>query len=49
MTPSTHSKRSLDYPFAVNLERCGGICNTLEKLSSTICVPNKTEGLNLNF
>ena len=49
MTQFTYSKRSLDYPFAINLDRCGGICNTLEELSSRICVPNETEGLNLNF
>ena len=33
------------YPFAVNLDRC---CNTLSDLSNKVCVPNKTEDLNLN-
>ena len=42
MTQSTYSKRSLDYPFAVNLDRCGGICNTLEEISSRICVPSNS-------
>ena len=37
------------YPFAVNLDRCIGHCNTLNDLSRTICVPNKIEDLNLTF
>ena len=36
------------YPFAINLERCVGSCNTLNDLSSKVCVPNKTEDLNLS-
>ena len=35
------------YPFAVNLDRYMGRCNTLNELSNRICVPNKTENLNL--
>ena len=31
------------YPFTVKLERCVGICNTLNDLSNKVCVPNKTE------
>ena len=31
-----------------SLERCGGSCNTVDGLSSRICVPNKTEDANLN-
>ena len=31
----------------INLDTCGGKCNTLNNLSDRICVPNKTEGLNL--
>ena len=30
----------------INLARCAGSCNTLDDLSSTVCVPNKTENLN---
>ena len=30
------------YPFAVKLDRCVGICNTLNDLSNKVCVPNKT-------
>ena len=36
------------YPFAVNLDRCVGSCNTLDDLPSRICVPNETEDLNLH-
>ena len=36
------------YPFAVNLGRCNGSCNTLDGPSSRICVPNKTEDVDLN-
>ena len=34
------------YPFAVNLGRCVGSCNTLNDLSDKVCVPNKTKDLN---
>ena len=36
------------YPFAVKLYRCVGSCNTLNELSNKVCVPNKTEDLNLS-
>ena len=32
----------------VNLDRCNGSCNTLNDLSSKICVPGNTEDVNLN-
>ena len=38
-------------PFAVKLDRCvGGYCvgNTLNGLSNKVCIPNKTEDLNLS-
>ena len=28
------------YPFAFNLDRWAGICNTLNNLSTRVCVPN---------
>ena len=31
----------------VNLDRCAGTYNNLDDLSSRVCVPNETEGLNL--
>ena len=36
-------------PFAVKLDRCVGSCNTLNGLSNKVCVPNKTEDLNLSI
>ena len=35
-------------PFAVKLDRCIGSCNTLNDLSNKVCVPNKTEDLNIH-
>ena len=32
----------------VKLDRCVGSCNTLNDLSNKVCVPNKTEDLNLS-
>ena len=34
---------------AVKLDRCFGSCNTLNDLSNNVCVPNKTEALNLGI
>ena len=36
------------YPFSVTLDRRVGSCNTLYDLSNKVCVPNKTEDLNLS-
>ena len=36
------------YPFAVKLDRCFGSCNTLNDLSNKVCIPNKTNYLNLS-
>ena len=36
------------YPFSVNWDRCAASCNTLNDLSNKVCVPNKTEDLNLS-
>ena len=36
------------YPFTVKLDRCVGSCNILNDLSYKVCVPNKTEDLNLS-
>ena len=39
----------IDYhSFAVKLDRCVGSCSTLNDLSNKVCVPNKTENLNLS-
>ena len=46
--PNEYSQEFHYYPFAVKLDRCVGSCNTLNDLSNKVCVPNKTEDLNLN-
>ena len=35
--------------FAVTLDKCVGSCNTLNGISNKVCVPNKTEDLNLSM
>ena len=37
------------YQFAVKLDKSLGSCNTLNNLSNKVCVPNKTEDLNLSM
>ena len=37
------------YRFAVKLDKCVGSCNTFNDLSNKVCVPNKTENLNLSM
>ena len=46
--PNEYSQKFHDYPFAVKLDRCVGSCSTLNDLSNKVCVPNKTEDLNLS-
>ena len=46
--PNEYSQKFHYDPFAVTLDRCVGICNTLNDLSDKVCVPNKIEGLNLS-
>ena len=46
--PNEYIEELRCYPFAVNLDRCMGSCNTLNDLSNKLCVPNKTTGLNLS-
>ena len=46
--PNEHSQEFHYYPFEVELDRCAGSCNTLNDLSNKLCVPNKTEDLNLS-
>ena len=45
--PNEYSQKFHYYPFTVKLDRCVGSCNTLIDLSNKVCVPNKTEDLNL--
>ena len=46
--PNEYSHEFHYYPFAVKLYRCVESCNTLNDLSNKVCVPNKTEDLNLS-
>ena len=41
--PNEYTQRLPCFPFAVNLDRCVGSCNTINDLSNKICIPNKTE------
>ena len=47
--PNENSQEFHYYPFAFKLDRCVGSCNTLNHLSKKVCVPNKTEDLNLGL
>ena len=47
--PNEVSQEFHYYPFAVKLDRCLGSCNTLNNLSNKVCIPNKTEDLNLSM
>ena len=49
LRPNEYGQKLLYYPFAVDLNRCSGSCNTLDNLSNKVCVPNETEDLNLNI
>ena len=46
--PNKYSQEFHYYPFAVKLGRCVESWNTLNGLYNKVCVPNKTEDLNLN-
>ena len=46
--PNEYTQGLRYYPFAINLDRSVGSCNTLDDLSNRICLLNKTEDLNLN-
>ena len=46
--PNEYSQEFHYYPFSVKLDRCALSCNTINDLSNKVCIPNKTEGLNLS-
>ena len=46
--PNECSQEFHYYPFTFKLDRCVESCNTLNDLSNKVCVPNKTEDLNLS-
>ena len=47
--PNEYSHKFLYYPFTAKLHNCVGSCHILSDLSNKVCVPNKTEDLNLNY
>ena len=49
MHPNECSQEFHYYSFSIKLDRCVGTCNTLNDLSNKVCVPNKTEDLNLSM
>ena len=46
--PNEYSQELHHYPFAVKLDRCAGRYNTLKDLFNKVCVPSKTEDLNIH-
>ena len=46
--PNEYSQEFHYYPFSVKLDRCVKSCNTLNDLSNKVCVPNKTQDVNLS-
>ena len=46
--PNEYSQEFHYYPFSIKLDRCAGSCNTLNDLSNKVCVPTKSEDLNVN-
>ena len=47
--PNEFSQEFHYYSLVIKLDRCVGSCNTRNDLSNKICVPNKTEDLNLSM
>ena len=48
LNPDEQNQGLCYYPFVADLDRCNGTCNTLEDPSGKLCVPNKTEDVNLH-
>ena len=46
--PNEYSQKIHCYPFSVKLHSWVGSCNTLNDLSNKVCVPNKTDDLNIS-
>ena len=49
LPPNEYTQEFHYYPFTVKSKRCVGSCNTLNGLFNEVCVPNKTEDLNLSM
>ena len=48
LNPYKHNQGLSHYLFVIILGRCNGSCKTLDDSLSRICVPNKTEDVNVN-
>ena len=48
LNPNEYSQELHYYPFSVKLDSCVGSCDTLNDLPNKVCVPNKTEDLNIH-
>ena len=48
LNPDKHNQGMYHYLFMINLGTSNRSCNTLDKLSTIICVLNQTEDVNLN-
>ena len=46
--PNEYSQELHYHPFTVELDSCVESCNTLNEIFNKVCVPNKTEDLNLS-
>ena len=46
--PNEYSQEYNHYPFVEKLDRFVGSCNNFNDLSNKVCVPDKTEDLNLS-
>ena len=46
--PKEYRQKFNYYPFAVKLDRCVGICNTLNDLPNKVCVPKKNRRFKAN-
>ena len=47
--PNEYSQEFHYYPFTVKLDKCVGICNTVNDLSNKVCVPYITKDLSLGM
>ena len=48
MSVSTYPQEFHYYQSTIKLDRCVGSCNPLNDLSNKVCIPNKTEDINLS-
>ena len=46
--PNEHNQELHYYLFVIKLDKCIDSCSTLNDLSNRVCVPNKTEDLNIH-